>query len=64
MKPNQLPTPESRLAARTPDGQRPHVMNHRWESRVFGNWPHTAGRIQPPKGGLDAVRETPSRGAL
>ena len=46
MKPNQLPTPESRLAARTPDGQRPHVMNHRWESLLFLHWPMTAARIQ------------------
>jgi uncharacterized protein YqjF (DUF2071 family) len=46
MKPNQLPTPESRLAARNPDGQRSHVMNHRWESLLFLHWPMTAARIQ------------------
>jgi uncharacterized protein YqjF (DUF2071 family) len=33
-----LPDAAARLAARTPDGERPVVMHHRWESLLFLHW--------------------------
>lgn len=42
----QQPNRASRLAARQPDGCRPQMMHHRWESLLFLHWRVPAARIQ------------------
>jgi uncharacterized protein YqjF (DUF2071 family) len=43
-----MPYPDTaaRLAAREPDGSRPQVMHHRWESLLFVHWRAAPARIQ------------------
>src|SRR5437868_7771671 len=41
-----LPDTAARLAAREPDGKRPQVMHHRWESLLILHWQVPPGRIQ------------------
>jgi uncharacterized protein len=41
-----MPDTTARLNARTPDGKRPHVMYHRWESLLFLHWAVAPNRIQ------------------
>src|SRR5438874_5055295 len=39
---SQAPSDEARLAARSPNGRKLHIMHQRWESLLFLHW-----RIQP-----------------
>jgi uncharacterized protein YqjF (DUF2071 family) len=41
-----VPDTAARLAAREPDGRRPQVMYHRWESLLFSHWQLPPSRIQ------------------
>jgi uncharacterized protein len=41
-----IPDLAMRLAAREPDGRRPTVMHHRWESLLFLHWRLPPARIQ------------------
>ena len=41
-----IPDSAARLRAREPDGKRPQVMHHRWESLLFVHWRASAERIQ------------------
>ena len=40
------PDIKARLLARAPDGRRPHLMHHRWESLLFLHWRLPAETIQ------------------
>jgi uncharacterized protein YqjF (DUF2071 family) len=40
------PNAAARLEARIPNGRRPQVMHHRWESLLFLHWQLPAARIQ------------------
>src|SRR4051812_14045967 len=42
----QFPDAAARLAARTPDGERPVVMHHRWEALLFLHWLVSPAEIQ------------------
>ena len=44
--PARAPDTARRLLARVPDGRRPHLMYHRWESLLFLHWRLPAERIQ------------------
>ena len=47
----ETPKSESRLAARSPNGRRPQVMYHRWESLLFLHWrvsPQLIQQTLPP----------------
>src|SRR3954466_2394024 len=42
----QFPDAAARLAARTPNGERPVVMHHRWEALLFLHWLVSPAEIQ------------------
>src|SRR5947209_9596696 len=42
----QFPDTAARLAARTPNGERPVVMHHRWEALLFLHWLVSPAEIQ------------------
>src|SRR4051794_31668937 len=41
-----IPDDAARLAARQPNGRRPQVMHHRWESLLFLHWALPTERVQ------------------